>query len=184
MKVWYVEDRGMAAGNRNPHLNRAKITLWYTSFYVVYNLLAVQECMYPCINIRTDMRSPICPGQNQPQGVSLRPQGSPTLIEEMVRRRRRSKWVTDYNLSLAAVTNSHLRDICYRPFLFIFMMFHKVLVGVTRFNSLTVLNTTDTSPFQGKLIPPTVIYFQKNATRLNWTKMNATYQAKDCSRWY
>ena len=24
------------------------------------------------------------------------------------------------SLSLAAVTNSHLRDICYRPFLFIF----------------------------------------------------------------
>ena len=53
--------------------------------------------------------------------------------------------------------------LLHRPFLFIFMMFHKVLVGVTWFNSLTVLTTatSDTSPFWGKLISPTVIYFQQ-----------------------
>ena len=116
------------------------------------------------------MRFPICPGQNQPQGVALRPQGSsasPRLIKEMVRKRR-SKWVTDP--WLAALTNSQLQ-IFDSPLLYAppslrvahYFIFHLMLGGLVWFNRLTVLATatTDTSPFWGKLIPPTVIYFQQ-----------------------
>ena len=44
-----------------------------------------------------------------------------------------------------------------------YFTFHLMLGGLAWFNRLTVLATatTDTSPFWGKLIPPTVIYFQQ-----------------------
>ena len=44
-----------------------------------------------------------------------------------------------------------------------YFIFHLMLGGLVWFNRLTVLATatTDTSPFWGKLIPPTVIYFQQ-----------------------
>ena len=100
--------------------NRTNGTLWYTSFYYVTPYILCTG-VHTCISMHIYMyisstRSPICPaGQNQPQGVTLRPQGiraSPRLIKGMVRQpasQQGSKWVTDYYPWLPAITNSQLK---------------------------------------------------------------------------